>query len=206
VEILETNGYAIETVETANLALELLEQNSFDVILLDFMMPGMSGIDALSEIIRRDPKVKVIMITAFATIENAVNAIKRGASDFITKPFKIEELLMLIKQVLEEARFEQGINKLELDETLSSLSNPIRRSIIRMLQTGHRMRLMQITREIGVQDHTKVIFHLKSLKESKIINQTEDKLYGLTSEGEKMMECLIILENYLAESAPLNFM
>jgi len=201
VEILNAEGYGVQATENASKAFEKLQQTDFDIVILDFMMPGMNGIEALYELKRIAPKTKVIMITAFATIENAVNAIKRGASEFITKPFKIEELLILIKQVLEELRFEYGIKKLEMEDTLSSLSNSIRRQIIRILQSNKEMRLMQIVRELEVKDHTKVIFHLKTLKESKIIEQTSEKSYFLTLEGQKILECLILLEKYFDDNA-----
>jgi len=201
VEILNAEGYGVQATENASAALEKLRQTDFELVILDFMMPGMNGIEALYEMKKIAPKAKVIMITAFATIENAVNAIKRGASEFITKPFKIEELLILVKQVLEELRFEDGIKKLEMEDTLSSLSNSIRRQIIRILHSNNEMRLMQIVRELEIKDHTKVIFHLKTLKESKIINQTADKSYVLTQEGQKIMECLILLEKYFADNA-----
>ncbi len=201
VEILNAEGYGVQATENASEALEKLRQTDFEVVILDFMMPGMNGIEALYEMKKIAPKAKVIMITAFATIENAVNAIKRGASEFITKPFKIEELLILIKQVLEELRFEDGVKKLEMEDTLSSLSNSIRRQIIRILHSNKEMRLMQIVRELEVKDHTKVIFHLKTLRESKIIDQTAEKSYILTQEGQKIMECLILLEKYFADNA-----
>ena len=196
-------SYKIFVAESGEQGLVVAEKERPDVIVSDLRMPGMNGIEALYEIKRVAPKSKIIMITAFATIENAVNAIKRGASEFITKPFKIDELLVLVKQVLEESRFEDGIKRLEMEDTLSSLSNSIRRKIIRILEPNSEMRLMQIVRELEVKDHTKVIFHLKSLKESKIIEQTTEKSYLLTKEGEKILECLILLEKYLADNSPV---
>ena len=59
------------------------------------------------------------------------------------------------------------------------------------------MRLMELVRELNIDDHTKVIFHLKILKEAGIIEQDEDKSYSLTNEGIKALECLKVLENYL---------
>ncbi len=171
----------------------------FDVVLLDFMMPKMSGIDALPELRRIRPSVKIIMITAFATIENAIDAIKNGASDYIAKPFKIENLLTTIRRVLEEAKFEEGLNKMDLDHTMSSLSNSIRRDIMKLLSVRNRMRLMEITRELGIEDHTKVNFHMKILKESGVIEQDDDKSYSLTTEGKRTMECLKMIENYISK-------
>jgi len=198
-EILTGAGYQTTEASSGKEAIEKISAEDFDIMLLDLMMPGMSGIEALSEIRRISPKIRVIMITAFATVENAVTAIKNGASDYIAKPFRINELLAVIKRAIEEARFEEGVKKLNLDYTLNSLSNYIRRSIIRMLWLQKKMRLMEITKELEIDDHTKVVFHLKMLKEAGIITQDKDKSYTLTKEGERIYDCLKILENYLSK-------
>ncbi len=198
-EILHDAGYYSDEAASGGEAIERITLEYFNIILLDLMMPGMNGIDTLAEVRRLSPKTKIIMITAFATVENAVRAIKKGASDYITKPFKIEELLITIRRVLEEASFEEDIKKLDIDHTLSSLANPIRRKIIQLLCTRKSMRFMEITRELDIEDHTKVVFHLKMLKESGIIAQNKDKSYTLSREGEQTVDCLTILEHYLSE-------
>ena len=195
-EILEDAGYHTDTADNGTEALTK-DIGNFDVILLDLVMPGMSGMDVLTELKKRTPNVKIIMITAFATVDNAVAAIKRGAHDYIAKPFKIEELLIGVKMALEESRFEEGINQMDLDYTLSSLANPLRRKIIHLLKANRGMRLMELTRALDVDDHTKVVFHLRTLRESDIILQNKKKVYTLTQEGERLLDCLNILENYL---------
>ncbi len=197
-EVLKGEGYETESAATAKEALTMSEQQEYDVVLLDFMMPRMSGIDALLEIRKRHPKAKVIMITAFATVENAVDAIRKGANDYISKPFKIPDLITTIRRVLEEAKFEEGIKKMDLDHTLSSLASSIRRNILKLLAVRRTMRLMEITRELGIEDHTKVVFHLKILKETGIVEQDQEKSYSLTKEGLRTFECLRTLENYLS--------
>lgn len=197
-EILKGAGYYIAEAPSGKEAIEKIASKDFDIALLDLMMPKMSGIDVLKEIKKIKPKIRVIMITAFATVENAVDAIKKGASDYIAKPFRIDDLLTTIRRVIEEGRFEEGITKLNLDYTLSSLSNPIRRNILKLLQTRKSMRLMEIVRELDIEDHTKVVFHLKMLKESSLINHDKGKSYSLTEEGERILSGLKILENYLS--------
>lgn len=196
-EILKGAGYATDETSSGAEALNKIHAKDFDIVLLDLMMPGMSGMEVLTEIKKSRPKIKAIMITAFATVNNAVDAIKKGASEYISKPFKIEELLTIISRVIEEARFENGIRKLELENTLSSLSNTIRRNILYLLHAKHEMRLMEMTRELEIEDHTKVVFHLKLLKESGIIKQNSEKSYSLTKEGEKMIDLLKLLGNFL---------
>lgn len=196
-EVLTGAGYRAESAASAQEAIARSELEEYDIILLDFMMPKMSGMDSLLTLRRVQPKARVVMITAFASIENAVEAMKKGASDYIAKPFKIEALLTTIRRMLEEARFEAGVESLDYDRTLSSLANPIRRNIIKLLHVRGNMRLMEMTRELGIDDHTKVVFHLKLLKEAGLIAQDKEKLYSLTKEGTKTIECLQVLENYL---------
>ena len=198
-EILDNEGYPNDMAGSAKQAMQKLGDQQFDVVLLDFMMPGIDGINALGEFKKISPNSKIIMITAFASIENAVVAIKKGASEYISKPFKIEALLLMIKQVIEELRFEGNIKKLKLEGTLSSLSNSIRREIIRLFQTSKKIRLMETARKLDIEDHTKLIFHLKTLREAKILRQDMKHAYMLTKEGKKVLECLNILDNYLSD-------
>lgn len=196
-ELLEDAGYNIAEASSGEEALKKAASEPFTIALLDLMMPGMDGIDTLVELRKITPRTKVIMITAFATVENAVNAIKKGATDYITKPFRIEELITVIRRAFEEIRFDEDIKNLDMDFTLSSLSNPIRRNIIHLLMSRKNMRLMEITRELDIEDHTKVVFHLRMLKESGIISQDKEKSYSITKEGMKTVECLKILEDHL---------
>ncbi len=198
-DVLQDAGY--QTVEAANgqAALNLLDDEDFKLVLLDMVMPGMNGIDTLTELKRRKPQTKVIMITAFATVQSAVNAIQQGASDYVTKPFKIDELLATIGRVLEEARFEEGAAKIGFDSAISSLNNVFRRNIIRMLFERKTMRLMEITRELEIDDHTKIVFHLKNLKEADVIDQDAHKAYFLTEEGARLHECMKVMHNYVGE-------
>ena len=197
IEVLKEEGYQIESASSAKEAYALLSAVEFDIVLLDYLMPKQSGADALYEIKRLRPRIKIIMITAFASIEHAIDAIKRGATDYISKPFKIDNLLLTLRRVIEEAKFDEGMKKMDLDQTLSTLASPIRRNILKLLRDREETRLMEITRELGIEDHTKVVFHLKMLKEAGIIDQSKGKAYFLSKEGLRMIECLKTLEQYL---------
>lgn len=196
-DILGEAGYGTDVAVSGSEALEKVVSAEFDIALLDMMMPGRDGIDVLVELRKIRPRTRVIMITAFATIENAVTSIKKGASDYISKPFKIRELITTVKRVIEEAKFESGVKQLNIENTLSSLSNPIRRTIIQLIKSRSTIRLMEISRELDIADHTKVIFHLRLLKEAGIVAQGKDKSYFLTKEGERSYDLLKFLENYL---------
>lgn len=196
-EVLKEEGYEPDNASSAQEASEKLTSAEFDIVLLDYIMPKKSGVDALVELRSLRPKTKVIMVTAFASIEHAIEAVKKGASDYISKPFKIDHLLLTIRRVIEEAKFEEGIKRMDLDQTLSTLANPIRRNILKLLQQNESARLMEITRDLSIDDHTKVVFHLKMLKEAGIINQNKEKGYVLSNEGLRIIDCLKTLERFL---------
>ncbi len=200
-EILNDEGYITKSASSGKGAIEESQKHQFDLILLDYMMPEQTGIDVLSELKRINPMSKIIMITAFASIENAVEAIKKGAHEYLAKPFKIDQLVLLIRQLSEEIRFEKQIRKTDMEDTLSTLSNSIRRETIRMFRKRPQLRLMEIARELKIEDHTKVVFHLRSLKQAGLIKQEKDKSYMLTIEGKNILKCLDLLENFMADSS-----
>jgi DNA-binding NtrC family response regulator len=191
-------GYETQMVSSGREAVEKASDEDFDVVLLDLIMPKMSGSDVLIELKRVSPRSKVIMITAFATIDNAVDAIKRGASDYVTKPFKIDDLLMRIKRVLEETRVDSSSIKGDFDNVMNSLSNSIRRTIIQLISQRKTMRLTDLAKELNIADPPKVLFHLKILKEAGILQQGTDKSYSLTPEGFKALECLKVNKKILS--------
>src|SRR4030066_809389 len=101
--ILSKDGWAVITAENGTKGLEEIKSGSeaIDVILLDLMMPGMSGMEVLDHIRTIDPNLLVIVITGYATVESAVEAMKKGAYDFIPKPFTPDQLRIVVKRALE---------------------------------------------------------------------------------------------------------
>lgn len=106
-QILETEGYSVEISSSGEEALKKFEEQKFDLILLDLLMPGMDGLEVLKQIKKIDPEAMVIIITAYASVESALAAIKMGAYDYIQKPFKNDELLMTIRRALEHRRLQE---------------------------------------------------------------------------------------------------
>ncbi len=94
-------GYRVDTCLNGEEGLRSVRANGYDLILIDVMMPGVSGIDLIGAIHAHDPETICIMITGYATVELAVNAIKAGAYDFLAKPFTIDALLHAVNQGLE---------------------------------------------------------------------------------------------------------
>lgn len=193
VEILENYGFSVIACATAEAALQAMKDDVPCIVLLDNMMPGMGGM-ALIPLLKKDyPGIKIIMITAFSTVDNAVEAMKSGADDYLAKPFKRDELLVAVRRALEILKFSQQESDPCMDEALASLSNQIRRQILTILSTKGEMRFMDITRMLGIQDHTKVNFHLKNLKSNSLITQNREKAYRLTPQGKKIIDCLQLL-------------
>jgi DNA-binding response OmpR family regulator len=187
-------GYHTETASTGAEAISKTASNDVDVVLLDLMMPETDGMDILGELQKRTPRARVIMITAFASIDTAVEAMKKGAIDYIAKPFNMASLEITLKKTFEEIKFNKNLQRLGLDDALGSLTNYIRRDILKLLDLHKKMRLMEITRALEFKDHTKVLFHLKILRTARIISH-KGKSYFLTKEGGEILNALQLLEN-----------
>jgi two-component system response regulator PilR (NtrC family) len=100
-QLLSSEGYEVVLSSSGEEALEKHSAQFYDVTLLDLLMPGLDGIEVLKEIKRIDPQAVIIIITAYASVESAISAMKMGAYDYIQKPFKHEELLLIIERALE---------------------------------------------------------------------------------------------------------
>ncbi len=104
---LEKEGYEVETAMSGEKALELSRSRYFHCVITDIKMAGMDGLQLLKKLKEEDPDVITIIITAYGTFESAVEALRSGASDFITKPFRIDEITFRLKNVFEKERLRQ---------------------------------------------------------------------------------------------------
>lgn len=105
-DLLTTEGYAVESSLDGEEALKKHSPDIFDLILLDLLMPGMNGIEVLKKIKKIDPQAIIIIITAYASVESAISAMKVGAFDYIQKPFKHDELLLTIERAREHKKLQ----------------------------------------------------------------------------------------------------
>ena len=105
--LLTDAGYEVITCDNAGEALEITTSHDLDLVITDMRMPGVDGMEFLVQLRGRLPEIPVIMMTAYATVEKAVEAMKRGAFDYITKPFKNEELILTIRKALEMHRLKR---------------------------------------------------------------------------------------------------
>jgi DNA-binding NtrC family response regulator len=104
--LLEFEGYAVESAATGEEGLAKLAERPFDLVLLDFALPDRNGLEILADIRSRDPQLAVIMITAYGTVDNAVRAMQRGATNFIQKPWDNEKLLADVRAAVARHRAE----------------------------------------------------------------------------------------------------
>jgi len=104
-KLLTEEGYQSKCAASGEAGLRIVEENVPDVVILDMRLPGMNGFETFKAIHQMEPKLPVIIMTAFGTTETAIEATKMGAFDYILKPFDIPEMLVVIKQALEASRF-----------------------------------------------------------------------------------------------------
>ena len=133
---LSDEGFEVSETDQGGKAVELLERNECDVLLLDMNMPGLSGLDVLKKLKELENPTEVIILTAYATVSTAVEAMKMGAYDYITKPFQIEELKTIIekayekKQLLRENLLLKSQIKRQKDTKSIITANPVMLGIL----------------------------------------------------------------------------
>src|SRR5687767_5729083 len=103
-ERLSDHGFAVEQAGSGEQALERLADFAYDIIITDLRLPGIDGRQVLDAALERYPEIIAIVITGFGTVKDAVDAIKQGAADFITKPFQFDALLHVLNSALEQRR------------------------------------------------------------------------------------------------------
>ncbi len=99
-EALSTDDYIVKDAPSAEEGLEIFKERSFDIVITDLKLPEKDGIDVLKEVKRTEPAAEVIIITAYGTVDRAVSAMKHGASDFITKPFSLDQIRIQVEKIL----------------------------------------------------------------------------------------------------------
>jgi len=118
VEILTLDGFEVEQANSAEVAAEKFSQTPYDVLITDHNLPGKTGVELLEEMLLRYPETIGIIVTGYGTIETAVSAIKKGAYNYLAKPFKLVELPIMVRKGLKERqlRFENQYLKKQLNE------------------------------------------------------------------------------------------
>jgi DNA-binding NtrC family response regulator len=105
--MLKKEGYEVTTTQSSNQALDILKQRNHDLIIADLMMPELNGLELLAKVKNLDPEANFIVMTAYASVDTAIEALKKGAYDYLTKPFKVDEIRILIKKALEQKQMKR---------------------------------------------------------------------------------------------------
>ena len=131
-KILKTNSYEVIAAPNGESGIKQLESNSFDLVLTDLMMPDVDGLEVLERVATKSPKTKCIILTGYGTIKSSVDAIKKGASDYIAKPITSDELLVVIEKTLkfrnledENIRLKKELKKKYRHDNIIGTSNAI---------------------------------------------------------------------------------
>jgi len=117
---LEEEGYEVETAESGKKAIEMSQRAFFNMALIDIRLPDMEGTKLLSELKVTTPKMRKIIVTGYPSMQNAIEAVKRGANDFVVKPFKMESVLETIKIQLKEQQGEQKYSEEKVKEFIET--------------------------------------------------------------------------------------
>src|ERR1700733_12468341 len=104
-EQLRDRGYLVEQADSGEAAIAKLARFAFDIIVTDLRLPGIDGSVVVEAAVERYPHIVAIVVTGYGTVKDAVEAIKRGAWDFVSKPFQIDELLHVLDSAIEHRRF-----------------------------------------------------------------------------------------------------
>ena len=157
--ILTGDGYDVETSYTGQEGFKKMEEETYDLVIADLKMPGISGMEVLKKIKKNDPDTSVIMITGYPTPETAVEAMKLGAFDYLPKPFTPAELISVVNKAIEEKKvlietkylesaYQDATKAISSSLNLNEVLELIVRSVVNLLKTkGCGVNLLDDTRE-----------------------------------------------------------
>jgi DNA-binding NtrC family response regulator len=115
VDIVRANGYAATSISSPTHAMPLIEQQPFDLVITDVRMPGLDGIELIERIKAYDPRISIVAVTAFGSLDTAVRAVRAGAYDYLPKPFEPEDLAMRVERALERRAMKVELTRLRTE-------------------------------------------------------------------------------------------
>jgi DNA-binding NtrC family response regulator len=140
VMLLEREGYVLESAGTLKQGLALLETRALDLVVTDLKLPDGTGLDVIAGVRARRPRLPIIMITSYSSMESAIAALRAGAADYVIKPFDNEELLQAIARTLSGRRMLSGARPLAIEEYI--------REVIERFQDSYSE--VQLARMLGI--------------------------------------------------------
>ncbi|MBI5059427.1 sigma-54-dependent Fis family transcriptional regulator [candidate division KSB1 bacterium] len=150
--ILTKEGYRVQALTSPVAALARLDEEPFDLVITDLRMPEMSGIELVREVKQRSPEIGAIVITAFASLESAVEAMRTGAADYITKPFHVDEIRTVVEKVLDGQLLKRENRKLKA-RLVAEGASPARL----IGSSVESQRLLELIRRVAPSDSTILI-------------------------------------------------
>jgi len=145
--VLAPEGYLVESAESGEEGWALVQGNTYDLLLIDVKMPGMSGLDLLSLVMGHDAEIVCLVVTGYATLEMAIEATKLGAFDFLRKPFTPDELLNLVRKGLEKRRLSLEARRLREEREQSLLALATEQSRLRTVINAMSDGVLVVNRE-----------------------------------------------------------
>jgi two-component system phosphate regulon sensor histidine kinase PhoR len=216
--VLTGKGYDVLMAENGQMALEVLEREPVDILLLDLKMPVLGGEEVLEIVRTRHPQLPVIIITGHGTVDTAVECMKKGAYDFITKPFQLDPFLIVVKRAADKRRLEEKNRIFEEERAKNLYDLALEKSrvttIIHCMGNG----VMVTNRKLEVVLHNPALMRLleipgkiappfpaaEILKEESLLKTLERMVSGDASEHEAMVQEVVAGKTVLrAISAPL---
>lgn len=182
--VLEPQGYTFDMAKNFKDGLKHIQQNDYDMVLLDVMLPDGRGIDLLTPILEKDPDTIPVIITGYATIELAIEAIKRGAYDFIAKPFNAEVLTLTVQQGLEKRKLSIEAKRLaaieqeaaELARAKEEMERLDRLKTTFMLTVAHELRSPVAGAQSLLRTLLRGLAGQLNDQQNDILNRIEDRL------------------------------
>ncbi|MCW4007479.1 MAG: response regulator [Candidatus Bathyarchaeota archaeon] len=118
--ILEDEGYAVDTAETAKEGIEKSENSFYNIALIDVRLPDMEGIELLSKLRDTKPKMRKLIVTGYPTLQNAIAAVNKGADAYVVKPFEVDKILETIREQLKKQEEERHYSEARVVEFIET--------------------------------------------------------------------------------------
>jgi two-component system, NtrC family, response regulator AtoC len=185
-------GYEVTTAKSGEEGLTLIEQNQFDVVLLDIKLPKLNGLDVLKKIKEISNSTEVIMITGYGDIQTAVSSLKLGALDYVTKPFKLDDLLASVQKAVSDSR----AKNLQPSDIFSERPSRTKKFVI--CPSPAMQSVYQMVRRVAKTDHTILIHGETGVGKDVLARQIHDQ--SLRQDGPFVVVDCGLLTHNLAES------
>jgi signal transduction histidine kinase len=190
--LLNKHGYSVIACESGKDALDKLQDNEVDAVLTDIVMPGVSGTEILEKIRNTTPDVPVILMTGYADLDTAVDAIKKGVFDFIVKPYKPEQLIHSLEKALKYKRL------IKMEKDYKNILEEFNQEIETLI-SERTMNLMALTIADRVRNPATVIGYIgkKMLGRKDISEEFRENLISIIGETEKLQNIVSDFHNLL---------